>query len=95
MNANQLRQYVQLYTMEKLGKFSPGFFECNCFATYLQLANGDTEFSEPAEEILAEYEWGDCPEPRCPECTDELYRSIQDWMLPIVSGGLGDMKKGD
>lgn len=88
MNTDQLRQYVQLSVAEKLGKFSIGFFECNCFAAYLQLANWDTEFSAPAEEILSGHEWDDCPEPRCPECNDELYRSIQDWMLPIVTGGL-------
>ena len=93
MNAAQLRQFVQLSVAEKLGEFSPGFLECNCFAVYLQLANSDTELSEPAKEILAGYEWDDCPEPRCPECTDELYRSIQDWMLPIVTGELKEQDK--
>ena len=90
MNAAQLRQFVQLSVAEKLGEFSPGFFECNCFVTYLHLANGDTEFGAPAQEILAGYEWDDCPEPRCAECTDELYNSIQEWMLPIVDGWLKD-----
>lgn len=88
MNTKQLRQYVQLHTMEKLGKFSPSFFDCNCFAVYLQLANSNTELSAPAKEILAGYEWDDCPEPRCPECTDKLYRSIQNWMQPIITGEL-------
>jgi hypothetical protein len=95
MNTNQLRQYVQLSIAEKLGEFSIGFFECNCFAAYLQLANDNTEFSSPAKEILAEYEWDDCPEPRCPECNDELYRSIQDWMLPIVTGELNNTIQND
>ena len=93
MNTDQLRQYVQLSVAEKLGEFSIGFFECNCFAAYLQLANGNTEFSSPAKEILVGYEWDDCPEPRCPECNDELYRSIQDWMLPIVAGELKDVSQ--
>lgn len=56
MNTPQLRQYVQFSVAKKLGKFSPGFFECNCFVVYLHLSAGDTKFSSMAEEILSGYE---------------------------------------
>lgn len=92
MNTSLLRQYVQLTVADILGESSQGFFRCKCFAVYLMLANGDGELSTTAKEILSEYEWSDCPEPRCPECTAELYRSIQDWMLPIVTGELTSVK---
>lgn len=91
MNVDQLRQYVQLSVMDKLDEFSLGFFECNCFAAYLQLSHGDTEYSNAAKEILSGYEWDECPQPRCPECTDELYNAIQEWMPMIMSGGLKNM----
>jgi len=88
ITADQVRSYVNLSIAEKLGILSNGYFKCNCFGLYLELAENNNDSGLAAREILAGYEWDDCPNPRCPECTEGLYLEIQRWKPMIVNGDL-------
>ncbi|GAI10994.1 unnamed protein product, partial [marine sediment metagenome] len=67
---DKMQTYVRLAVAEKLGTFSQGYYHCNCFATYLRLSVHKGIVGEAAKRILSELVWDDCPNPRCPECSD-------------------------
>ena len=76
---DKMRTYVRLAVAEKLGTFSQGYYQCNCFAVYLRLSGHKGIVGQAAKQILSEHVWDDCPNPRCPECSDVLYAKIQKW----------------
>ena len=76
---DKMRTHVRLAVAEKLGTFSQGYYQCNCFAVYLRLSGHKGIVGQAAKQILSEHVWDDCPDPRCPECSDTLYSEIQKW----------------
>ena len=73
---DKMRTYIRLAVAEKLGEFSQGYYQCNCFAVYLRLSGHKGIVGQAAKQILSEHVWDDCPDPRCPECSDALYSKM-------------------
>ena len=80
---DRMQTFVRLAVAEKLGTFSPGYYHCTCFATYLRLSRHKGIVGQAAKLILSELVWDDCATPRCPECSDGLYSAIQKWISEI------------
>jgi len=76
---DKMQTYVQLAVADKLDTFLPGYYHCTCFATYIRLSQHEGIVGQAAKLILSELVWYDCPNPRCPECSDGLYSEIQKW----------------
>ncbi|GAI12491.1 unnamed protein product [marine sediment metagenome] len=81
---DKMQTHVWLAVAEKLGKFSPGYYHCNCFVVYLRLSGHKGIVGQAAKLILSELVWDDCPNPRCPECSDGLYSEIQKWREYLI-----------